>query len=352
MISEEKTITTVPQAGKKTIHKRTQSIQLPKTKDFDEQNIEELLAKDNTDNIESLYSGKELLELKKKLIIYRIKKMRNDSALKIQKMWNRYLIRLQAHKIAHKVRACYTISPEKRNVCHIYIKIYTSDFNEDEYKIKKLKFCPIRKAFVLDIPKTKFYNSKKVINFNFIKNNEIFFDNAYKKVLYANKTYVHQIDFSLYDKGQKFLDENVYNSKQLFPEHQKFNISKANDSNNYLSTEDDSENLRLTPTIKGNTNIFAFSEPQIKKFEENYDNEEYDGLRVKKRKGSDNNRNGDEINSLNYKRFESFDVTSLYKSTLKSILKESNKELWLCKKRSKMLRKERKVSFGETSYFN
>ena len=97
---------------KKGNHKRTKSFQSQKTKDYTEQNIEELFSNMNTDEIESLYSNKkELLELKQKIIIYRIKKLRNESALKIQKMWSRYTIRLKAHKIAHHVRGCYTISP-------------------------------------------------------------------------------------------------------------------------------------------------------------------------------------------------------------------------------------------------
>ena len=120
-------------------------------------------------------------------------------------MWNIYQIRLKAHKIAHHVQGCYTISPDLKNACKIYIKIFTNELIKEEYQIQRLKYCPIRNAFVIDIPKNKFYTSKKIMHFNFIKNNQIFFDDKYDKVLYLNE-YVHQIDFSLYDKRQKKLN--------------------------------------------------------------------------------------------------------------------------------------------------
>lgn len=332
---------------KKIIHKRIKSFQPPKSKDFTEQNIEELLSKKNTEDIEPLYKNKkELLELKHKIIVYRIKKLRNESASKIQKMWNRYVIRLKVHKLAHHVRGCYTISPDIRCACKIYIKIFTNELKKEEYQIKKLKYCPIRNCFVIDIPKNKFYTSKKIMHFNFIKNNEIFFDNKYDKVLYLNN-YVHQVDFSLYDKRQKILDETIYSINELFPKYKIFN-SNSKDSN-YLSTEDEkdnSENFILTPDkyIK-NKQKFTFSEKTISEFNE----DEYAGLRAIKRKGTYKS-NGIKIKKNFFKRFESFDETYSCKSKLKPILKESNKEM--CKKRLDLMDSGKKVSFGETIYVN
>ena len=144
-------ITVVEQS--KVIHKRMKSLQTYKKKEYIEQSIEELLFSKNIDEIESSYNKKDLLELKRKIIIYRIKKLRNESALKIQKMWNIYQIRLKAHKIAHHVQGCYTISPDLKNACKIYIKIFTNELIKEEYQIQRLKYCPIRNAFVIDIPK-------------------------------------------------------------------------------------------------------------------------------------------------------------------------------------------------------
>lgn len=344
-------ITVVEQS--KVIHKRMKSLQPYKKKEYIEQSIEELLFSKNIEEIESSHNKKDLLELKRKIIIYRIKKLRNESALKIQKMWNIYQIRLKAHKIAHHVQGCYTISPDLKNACKIYIKIFTNELIKEEYQIQRLKYCPIRNAFVIDIPKNKFYTSKKIMHFNFIKNNQIFFDDKYDKVLYLNE-YVHQIDFSLYDKRQKKLNETIYSVNELFPKYKHYN-SNSKDSN-YLSTEDEKENSEsfiLTPDKFGkNDPQFKFSAKEVNIFNANKDNddddeEEYAGLRSIKRKRTVQSTKV-KINRR-FKRFESFDSTYSCKSKLKSILKGSNCEE-LHKRRLNM-DSGKKVSFGKTVYF-
>lgn len=170
--------------------------------EIDEKIIEEIISKNNEREIESLYTQKEIFELKTKIIIIRIKKLRIECARKIQNMWNKYKMRINVHKLAHKVSGCYTISPASKDALKMQIKIFTNELKKDEYKILSLDFCKIRNCFVKDIPKNKFYTSRKIMYFNFIKNNKIFFDNKYEKVLYLND-YVHRIDFSVYDKNQK-----------------------------------------------------------------------------------------------------------------------------------------------------
>ena len=339
------------QEQSKVIHKRMKSLEPHKKKEYIEQNIEELLSSKKIYENESLYNKKDLLELKRKIIIYRIKKLRNESALKIQKMWNIYQIRLKTHKIAHHVQGCYTISPDLKSACKIYIKIFTNELKKEEYQIQRLKYCPIRNAFVIDIPKNKFYTSKKIMHFNFIKNNQIFFDDKYDKVLYLNE-YVHQVDFSLYDKRQKKLNETIYSVNELFPKYKYYNsISK---DSNYLSTEDEkenSENFILTPDKFGkNGPQFKFSAKEVSIFnakEDDDEEEEYAGLRSVKRKGTDQSSKV-KINRT-FKRFESFDSTYSCKSKLKSILKDSNFEE-LHKRRLNM-DSGKKVSFGKTAYF-
>lgn len=319
--------------------KRTKPNKPLKTKAFTEEKIEELFSKANGDEIESLYSEEELLNLKQKLLIHRIKELRNNSALKIQSMWNKYQTRLKVHKIAHHVQGCYTISPNIKNVTKVSIKIFTNDLNKEEFTILPLRFCQIRKSFVIDIPKNKFYTKKKLLRFNFIYKNKIFFDNNYDQVLFFNEM-VHEVDFSLYDKKQKILEETVYNLSELFKKKLFSSYSASKDSN-YLSTEDEkenSENSTLTPDKF--TRKFTFSESK----DENDDEDEYSGLRAIRRKGTEQEK---EKIVQRYKKFESFDIAHSYKSKLKSILKCPNIEF---NKRRINRNNNKKVSFGETIY--
>ena len=319
--------------------KKTKSNKPPKTKAFTEENIEELISKANGGELELLYSEEELLKIKQKLLIHRIKQLRNNSALKIQTMWNRYQTRLKVHKTAHHVQGCYTISPNIQNVTKVSIKIFTNELNKDEFTILPLKFCQIRKSFVIDIPKNKFYTKKKLLRFNFIYKNNIFFDDNYDQVLYFNEM-VHQVDFSLYDKKQKILEETVYNLRELFKK-KLFSLHSSSKDSNCFSTEDEkenSENLALTPDKF--TKKFSFGESK----EDNDDEDEYSGLRAIKRKGTELEK---EKVITRYKKYESFDITYSSKSKLKSILKCPNIDL---NKRRVNRESNKKVSFGETIY--
>ena len=118
----------------------------------------------------------------------------------------------------------------------MFIKIFTNE--KGEYKIEKLDFCRVRKCFLKDIHKNKFYPNK-IMYFNFIKNNEIFFDDKYEKVLFLNQ-YVHKVDFSIYDKKQKILDETIYNINNKSNNSNANNISKSNSKEStYLNTEEE-----------------------------------------------------------------------------------------------------------------
>lgn len=327
----------------KIMHKRIKSLQPSTIKEYTEQNLEELISTINEKEIESIYNNQELLYLKQRLLVHRIRKLRNDSALKIQEMWNRYKTRLKVHKLAHRVRGCYTISPSVKNVTKIYIKIFTNELNKDEFKIVPLHFCQIRKSFVVDIPKNKFYTKKKLLRFNFIYKNKIFFDDNYEQVLFFNEN-VHQVDLAIYDKKQKILDDTIYNMNLI----KKMKIFQSSSKDvNYLSTEDEkesSENSNLTSDKIGiKENKFPFSGNKIEENDEDEDEEdEYDGLRAIKRKGTDRAK----VKAFRkMKRFESFDMTYSCKSKLKSILKDPNLEF----KRSNRL-SNKKVSFGETVY--
>jgi hypothetical protein len=151
---------------------------------------------------------------------------------------------------------------------------------------------------------------------------------------------VHEVDFSLYDKKQKILEETVYNLSELSKKALFSSYSFPKDSN-CLSTEDEkenSENLALTPDKF--TKKFSFGESK----EDNDDEDEYSGLRAIKRKGTELEK---EKVITRYKKFESFDITYSSKSKLKSILKCPNIDL---NKRRVNRESNKKVSFGETIY--
>ena len=95
---------------------------------------------------------------------------------------------------------------------------------------------------------------------------------------------------------------NLIKKMKIFP-----NSSK--DVNYYLSTEDEkesSENSNLTPDKIGKKeNKFIFS---YNKIEENDEEDEYNGLRAIKRKGTDRN----EVKVFRkMRRFESFDMSKI-----------------------------------------
>ena len=315
------------------ISKKIKSLTLTKS-NFDDDYLEKLFSSKNLKEIEASLSPKDLLELKKRIIIYRIKKFRNESAIKIQKMWNKYVNMLSIHKLAHHLTGCYTIYLESKGRTKVFIKIFCDESNKDVFHICSMRFCPIRKCFVLDIPKNKFFTQKKIMHFIFLnRKNESFYDDNYEKAFFFNEC-VHKVDFSVIDKNQKKLEEKKKKEKI------KSENSKHSDINN-LSTEDEkdnSESLTLTPTPE-NSIKFKFDVKNINTNED--DTDEYSGLRPAE---------SSDIKSFvrRQKRYESFDVSNshLIKTKLKSILKDSNPDL-LRQRRNKR-ESFKKVSFGKT----
>ena len=315
------------------ISKKIKSLTLTKS-NFDDDYLEKLFSSKNLKEIEASLSSKDLLELKKRIIIYRIKKFRNESAIKIQKMWNKYINKLSIHKLAHHLTGCYTIYLESKGRTKVFIKIFCDESNKDVFHICSMRFCPIRKCFVLDIPKNKFFTQKKIMHFIFLnRKNESFYDDNYEKAFFFNEC-VHKVDFSVIDKNQKKLEEKKKKEKI------KSENSKHSDINN-LSTEDEkdnSESLTLTPTPE-NSIKFKFDVKNINTNED--DTDEYSGLRPAE---------SSDIKSFvrRQKRYESFDVSHshLIKTKLKSILKDSN--LDLLRQRRNKRESFKKVSFGKT----
>ena len=323
-------MTTVLTNLKAKLSKKLKSLTLTKP-NFDDDYLEKLFSSKNLKEIEKSLSPKDLLELKKRIIIYRIKKLRNESALLIQKMWNKYINKLKIHKLSHHLTGCYTLYLEPKGKTKVFIKVYCDESNKDAFKICKMDFCPIRKCFVFDIPKNKFFTHKKIMHFIFLnRNKEPFYDDNYEKAFFFNE-YIHIVDFSVIDKNQKILEETKKKEKSHLKNYKNTDI-------NTLSTEDEkdnSENLALTPTPE-NSIQFKFDAKNINANEN--DSDEYIGLRP--------TESSDIQNSIKReKRYESFDVSHSIKTKLKSILKDSNPEL-LRQRRSRESLK--KVSFGKT----
>ena len=323
-------MTTVLTNLKTKLSKKLKSLTLTKP-NFDDDYLEKLFSSKNLKEIELSLSPKDLLELKKRIIIYRIKKLRNESALLIQKMWNKYINKLKIHKLSHHLTGCYTLYLEPKGKTKVFIKVYCDESNKDAFKICKMDFCPIRKCFVFDIPKNKFFTHKKIMHFIFLnRNKEPFYDDNYEKAFFFNE-YIHIVDFSVIDKNQKILEEIKKKEKSHLKNYKHTDI-------NTLSTEDEkdnSENLALTPTPE-NSIQFKFDAKNINANEN--DSDEYIGLRP--------TESSDIQNSIKReKRYESFDVSHSIKTKLKSILKDSNPQL-LRQRRSRESLK--KVSYRKT----
>ena len=291
---------------------------------FSEKTIEKLFSSQNLTEIESSLKPNELLELKKSIIIYKIKKIRNESALKIQKMWNKYIKKLTVHKLAHHLTGCYTVSIPAKGMTRAFIKIFNDEKNKDNYEIAPLRYCQIRNCFAYDVHKNKFCKSKKIMHFIFLnRNKEIFYDENYKKVQFINE-YVHEIDFSQIDANQKKLELLSKTEKKY----------KRNDS---ISTEDEKENSEcstLSPSPK---------RTQKFKFDSNEEEDEYTNLRSKE------NINIPKGFIRRKKRYETFDKAYSCKAKLKSILINAN--LNFHKKRKSVNEPDKRVSFGKIETF-
>ena len=79
----------------------------------------------------------------------------------------------------------------------------------EKYKIFPMTYCPIRKLFYINIPKTKFIKSNKKMRFNFIIGGNIINDKSYLIKLIDGKK-VNEINFIEYDNKVKKLNDNFY----------------------------------------------------------------------------------------------------------------------------------------------
>ena len=143
---------------------------------------------------------------RKNIIIKNILEKREQSASLIQNKFKTFIMKKDLIALAKKHKFYYSIYPsflsEKNKNKKIKIKLYTDLSSPDKFTILPLRYCPLRNCHVFDIPKNKFPEYKKIMNFNFLNNsNKVIIDPKYKVVIFGND-YVNQIDFKTFDRKE------------------------------------------------------------------------------------------------------------------------------------------------------
>ena len=187
---------------------------------------------------------KSLRKIRDYYLIQKIIMNRREAAIKIQRQLRYFILSKKIHILNLKISNCYQICCSISNVTKIDIKIFLSSKNFDKYTIVSLKFCPLRKFFVLDFPKIKF-NKNKICYFNFIINGNTVIDSSYESV-YKNDTFVNVIDFSKVDKQIAYL-RDIYYPKFVGIKKPSISLMRSKstgDEETCLSSEEEYSNLR------------------------------------------------------------------------------------------------------------
>ena len=177
---------------------------------------------------------------RKTIIINSILEKREQSATFIQNKFKTFVMKKDLIALAKKHKFYYSLYPsflsEKSKNKKIKIKLYTDLSSPDNYTILPLRYCLLRNCHVFDIPKNKFPANKKIMNFNFLtNNNKVIIDPKYKVVLFGNE-YVNQIDFKTFDR--KETSKNNYIKLSLKNES---SGSDSGESDCYSDNENDDD---------------------------------------------------------------------------------------------------------------
>jgi hypothetical protein len=194
--------------------------------------------------------------------------------------------------ISQKIKDMYTVYVKdlpyvKSNV---EIVIYPEPHNINKKQIYKMKFCPLRKIYTFDFPKSIFksqnkitkslslsspssHSNAKILRFNFIINGKLLIAPHYQLINIDNH-YINQIDFVEIDEkiknNNKIIDKYLYKSKSKCDYEIKY-IQNINNKHNKcsnlfheLSYDDDSEReddeyggLRLGSKANNNNTIIS-----------------------------------------------------------------------------------------------
>ena len=210
-------------------------------------------------------------KIKKFILIQNILKIRKEAIKKIinnirhfikyKRDYNKNITKTQ--KLIKKIKDCYSISPTYNNMTKMSIKIYNDPKNTKKFEIYPLNFCPIRKRFVLDIPKKKFIlKSNKTLRFNFIANDEIIVDNSFFSCN-INNIFVNEINFIDIDNKIKKLNETIYNFKKKLNMKKKYlkpiKILKLNEDSDETLNKTNDENDEFDSDNSSNEEIFSLN---------------------------------------------------------------------------------------------
>lgn len=182
-------------------------------------------------------------QFKKEFVIRKIIAERKKAIIKIQNNFKRYLNRLKLKAILKKENKCYTIiCCNKTNLTKISIKFFIDYQDASKTMIVPMQYCPLRKYFVLQIPKTKFVladQNNKIVRFNFLYKGNIFFDEEQYSIVDFKGKRVHEINFSQYDKRKCLLINKLFlNEKTILFRQKSHYIRKES----LLSFSSDDEN--------------------------------------------------------------------------------------------------------------
>ena len=172
---------------------------------------------------------KSKLELRKFNIIKQIMLNRINAEKKICFYTKNYLYRIKVLKLIQKLKLCYSIIPSIQNTKNIKISI---KLGKEKEKLYLLKYCPIRKQFVFDIPRNlikKFY-----YKFFFIIDNVKTIDLKYEFIRTKND-YVNIINFRKIQDNEFFLEKEYDKEIEAY---YSTNISSETNSKVSISTID------------------------------------------------------------------------------------------------------------------
>ena len=199
-------------------------------------------------------------KIKKEFVVRKILAERKKAIIKIQNNFKQYLRRLKLKTILKKENKCYTIiCCNKTNVTKVSVKIFIDYQDTNKTMILPMQYCPLRKYFVLQIPKTKFVladQNNKIVRFNFLYKGNIFFDEEQYSIVDFKGKRVHEINFSQFDERKcQLINKMNLNENTLVFTKQKSHYIKKESLLSFSSDDDNEKNGLRKKSKDSNGNI-------------------------------------------------------------------------------------------------
>ena len=311
-------------------------------------------------------------------LIQSILHQRTLSAIKLQSLYKAHVIRSHYHRLSKTIKHSYqlyyphsnTITPQHTTI--IECKQYIEAFDLSKTKLHVVSYCPLRKTYVLDIPKSTYnkHSSHKIIRFCFYINNTPIISNAYFSICIDGKV-INQYDFCDIDtKLKERKKEFTLFKRNYYP--RKYSLTPT------ISLMDELQvchEILLKQNLRKKTSMDSFSFKSFEMLQLGSDNEDdFDCPIIQAAskmllpqiheetlsKTSTAQSNKDIIRDNNvlykehcmYKQIEikkrlTYNNISFENCILKSILKERND---IRKRNINKTKKERKVKFGTVEF--